>query len=475
MPETCTECSCGTIHERLQWIIQNIFHPILILQNNKILNYNKKFSEILNYKDVKDIHHISPDILEEKEVVKLIKQDDSIIYFNAKYQNFDDIQIVLLEKCDYFDFPSYEMDEDFVKVVINACPAAIFIKNNEGKYILANTEIADMHGVKPHELIGKKDIDFLSNGYATKEEIDAFVQADQDVIHKGIRLDIDAESYTMPDGTVRIYKTSKIPIDIDGEGPCVLGVAVNISDLQKRQKELEFMTKDLSESNQNLQQFAYAASHDLKEPLRVIANYCQLFQRKYDDKIDEDANKYLRYIIDAASRMRKMIDDILDFAQLKNGDSDKKEIDVEKILKNVLKTFKTRIKRSNVNIHIGKMPVIIGYESQIERIFQNLISNSLKFKASENPEIYVKHIDEEDYWHFMVEDNGIGINENDIDSIFLIFKRLHKEKNYPGTGIGLAVCKRIVDNHSGDIWAEKNEKKGVTFHFRISKKNIVSE
>ncbi len=228
------------------------------------------------------------------------------------------------------------------------------------------------------------------------------------------------------------------------------------------------MTEQLVLSNKELEQFAYIASHDLQEPLRTISNYVELFREKYKGKLDENADKYLDPVYRATRRMQQLIRDVLDYSTI---GTDKKiiKIDCNKILGEVLHDMEALTKEANAEIIAGKLPVMNGY-AEIRSVFQNLISNAVKFRKSDTPMVIRIHsLMGNNEWLFAVQDNGIGINQIYYERIFTIFQRLHSRKEYAGTGIGLAHCKKIVELHGGKIWVESEPGRGSTFYFTIPK------
>ena len=228
------------------------------------------------------------------------------------------------------------------------------------------------------------------------------------------------------------------------------------------------MTEQLVLSNKELGQFAYIASHDLQEPLRTISNYVGLFREKYNGKLDENADKYLDPIYRATRRMQLLIKDVLDYSTI-GQDKIITKIDSNKILQDVLHDMDALIKESNTEIIAEKLPVINGY-AELSSVFQNLISNAIKFRKSDTPMVIrINAIARNNEWLFAVKDNGIGIDKIYYERIFTIFQKLHSQKQYAGTGIGLAHCKKIVELHGGKIWVESEPGIGSTFYFTIPK------
>ena len=235
------------------------------------------------------------------------------------------------------------------------------------------------------------------------------------------------------------------------------------------EKELGKVVDELTRSNKDLEQFAYIASHDLQEPLRSVSGFLQLLSRRYHGKLDSKADKYIDIAVGGATRMQTMIEDLLKFSRVTTRGKEFKPTDVETILGDVLLDLRAIIQDNNAIITHNPLPTIIADESQIKQLFQNLIANAIKFHGDEPPQIHVSSEEKNKEWLFSVKDNGIGIDPKYAERIFEVFKRLHTRKKYSGTGIGLAVSRKIVERHGGSIWIDSSPGEGSTFYFTISK------
>lgn len=232
--------------------------------------------------------------------------------------------------------------------------------------------------------------------------------------------------------------------------------------------ERKRLEDELKRSNAELKQFAYVASHDLQEPLRTIASFTQLLARRYEGKLDPDADEFIGFVVEASVRMKQQIEDLLEFSRVMTRGGEFKKIKIEKILKEEISSLKTLIDENNAEITCDSLPEVYVDPRQIARLFQNLITNSIKFKKpDEPPKIHISAGKEGNKYVFSVADNGIGIETQYKDRIFTIFQRLHTRKEYEGTGIGLAVAKKIVERHGGHIWVESSFGKGSTFYFTL--------
>jgi signal transduction histidine kinase len=239
--------------------------------------------------------------------------------------------------------------------------------------------------------------------------------------------------------------------------------------LKEGEETLEVQNRELERKNKELEQFAYVASHDLQEPLRTISSFVKLLDNQYKGKLDDKADKYLSYIVHSSDRMRTFITDLLEYSRI--GNEMKMEVvDCNKLIKEVLDDLEIAIQETNAQVRVGLLPVIVGHPTEIKQLFHNLIFNAIKFrKKDEAPRINISATTTHDYWQFSVADNGIGIEREHHDRIFIIFQRLHTRSEYPGSGIGLSHCKKIVELHSGEIWLESEAGKGSTFYFTIQR------
>jgi hypothetical protein len=223
----------------------------------------------------------------------------------------------------------------------------------------------------------------------------------------------------------------------------------------------------MERSNKDLQQFAYVASHDLQEPLRMVSSYVQLLQRRYQGKLDADADDFIGFAVDGATRMQHLIQGLLSYSRINTHGNPPSPTDVGEVLEQVTTNLRLAIDESNARITHESVPVVEADATQLVQLFQNLIANAIKFCSALPPQIHISAEKEDPYWVFSIRDNGIGLDPEFADRIFAIFQRLHSRKDYPGTGIGLAICKRIVERHGGTIWVTSAPGEGSTFCFTL--------
>ena len=242
-----------------------------------------------------------------------------------------------------------------------------------------------------------------------------------------------------------------------------------IIDLKNTEQQLKGTMQFLERSNKELEQFAYVASHDLQEPLRMVSSYTQLLAKKYKDVLDSNAIEYIDFAVDGAQRMQQLINDLLDYSRVTKQDKPVETVNSSRVLGLAIVNLRKKIEESCAIITNDQLPVVMANESQLVRVFQNLIDNAIKYHGTEFPAIHISARPENGGYLFSFCDNGIGIDPEYKDRIFEIFERLHSGHSYPGTGIGLAICKKIIEKHGGKIWVEPNKQQGVTFYFTLKK------
>jgi light-regulated signal transduction histidine kinase (bacteriophytochrome) len=232
-------------------------------------------------------------------------------------------------------------------------------------------------------------------------------------------------------------------------------------------EKLKQTSTDLERSNAELQQFAYVASHDLTEPLRMIVSYLELVGSRTREKLGEEEKEFIGYAVDGAKRMQALIQDLLEYARVDTRGRPFEPTDCERVLDTALANLKLAVAESHAVIERDPLPTVKGDAVQLAQVFQNLIGNAIKFRGSAPPRVYVGAMRYEGEWLFRVKDNGIGIDQKNFGRLFVLFQRLHTRHEYPGTGMGLAICKKIIERHGGRIWVDSQRGKGATFFFTI--------
>ncbi|MFC2084205.1 PAS domain S-box protein [Bacteroidota bacterium] len=360
--------------------------------------------------------------------------------------------------------------EQKFRILSDAALSGVFIFQ-DFKFSYVNPSLANILGYTPEEIINKfGPMDFtLPDDYSKSQKyIESLFEgkySNLPLTFRGMKKNGDIIHCEV--------RARVIPIN---SKPSVIGTLIDVTErkiaeekLLKNEQELKRILNDLERSNKELEQFAYVASHDLQEPLRMIASYTQLLEKRYEEKLDEDARDFMHYAVDGANRMQRLIIDLLEYSRISTKGKPFKLNNTGLILNQAVTNLQRKIEKYNVLISNDELPFIECDNGQITRVFQNLIDNSIKFRSNGNPRIHVSSKEENGHYLFSVKDDGIGIDSKYKDKIFVIFQRLHSQAKYPGTGIGLAICQRIITRHGGNIWFNSENGKGTSFYFTINK------
>lgn len=297
------------------------------------------------------------------------------------------------------------------------------------------------------------------------------VQVIQSVKEEKITMEVDYRILT-PGRKVKYLHTVFNPLTgSSGDFIQLFGTSLDITENMKQQAVLQQTLEKLERSNEELEQFAYVASHDLQEPLRMVSSYVGILEKRYKEQLDEKARKYISFAVEGAKRMSSLIMDLLTYSRVTSKAKEFQEVDLNSTYNDVLRDLQILTKERGAKITSTKLPVLNADPTQMHQLLQNLIGNAVKFHGERPPEVSLSAKKVEDGWLFSVKDNGIGIDTQYFDRIFQVFQRLHERDQYGGTGIGLAVCKKIVERHGGRIWVESREGKGTTFYFTIPEQN----
>lgn len=358
-----------------------------------------------------------------------------------------------------------QLNEEKYRKMVEEAGDAVYSTDYKGHLTYVNPVCKKFTGYTANELVGKHFLEIIAPDW--KEKVAKFYK---EQFENKVQVTLFSFPIITKSGEKKWIEQTIMQLR---EGNLITGYNAIVRDITERKKSEETIkqkSEELARSNTELEQFAYISSHDLQEPLRTITNFVGLFEKEYSGKLDSDATGYLNVIVTAASRMRNLIKDLLEFSRV-GREMKFESIDCNSVLKEVKEEMATSIKESNAKITISNLPVLNGNYLELKRLFQNLISNALKFQKKDvNPEITITVEEKDNEFVFAIKDNGIGIDEQYNDQLFIIFKRLHSTSEYPGTGIGLATCKKIVDLHNGKIWVESKLGNGSTFYFSIPKK-----
>ena len=362
-----------------------------------------------------------------------------------------------------------ESEERYSTIVEESNDAIVIFKGF--KVVFANKKASELSGY-PLEAVGSNALRFVKfDPNRLKEMFDIYRRrlVGEDDVPSTTEIDIRNK-----DGHIIPAEASIAKIEYEG-GPAEVIFMRDITERKQAEKEIKKTLEELKRSNEELEQFAYVASHDLQEPLRMISSYVQLLSRKYKGKLDSDADDFIFFAVDGAKRMQKMIQDLLTYSRVGTHGRPFEPTECETVLNHALTHLALRIEESGTQVTHEKMPDVIADEVQLTQLFQNLIANAIKYNDKDTPKIQVLVHKEGDEWLFSVKDNGIGIDSEYKDQVFQIFRRLPTDKEYEGSGIGLSVCRKIVERHGGRIWLESKPGEGTTFYFTIPIREVKTE
>ncbi len=349
------------------------------------------------------------------------------------------------------------------EITKNMSEGVYLIRLNDLKIVYTNPKFETMFGYNQREMIGK-DVSIVN----------APTEKDPEVTAKEITTIIEktGEWYgeiknIKKDGTHFWCYAGCSLFDHAEYGKVIIAIHTDITKRKIAEEKLNKAYKDLERSNKELEQFAYISSHDLQEPLRTIYGYAELLESNYKGRLDTDADEFIEYITTGAKRMQQMINDLLALSRISTRGKEFVPVNIERILRIVTQNLQSLIDKNQAIITYDPVPTITADDSQMIQLFQNLIDNAIKFRREEIPKVHISCMRKNEEWLFSVKDNGIGIDKNQFKKLFIIFQRLHSREEYPGTGIGLAICKKIVERHGGRIWLESDIRVGSTFYFAI--------
>jgi PAS domain S-box-containing protein len=440
----------------------------LIGRNHRILNsghHPKEFFERM-------YHDIAKGMVWQGEIKNRAKDgsfywvDTTIVPFmnaDGKPHRYVAIRVDITER------KRGEEAHEWLAALVRSSDDAIISKTLNGTITDWNSGAEKMFGYSPSEAVGKSMLILFPKERLDEEAgILARIRRGESVDHfetvrvrkDGSKIDVSVRISPIRDSSGVIVGASKIARDITERKRGEEALAEQTLELSRREKEL-------ARSNAELEQFAYVASHDLREPLRMIANYTQLLADRYRGKLDEQADKYIAYSADGATRMQALIQDLLKFSRVGTQEIELQTIDCRTLVEQALNNLQAAVQESGAVVNWNGLPSVMGNPSQLTQVFQNLIANAIKFHASETPLIHIDVEKKDHEWLFAVSDNGIGIPAENRKDIFVIFRRLHTRTEYAGNGIGLSICRKIIERHGGRIWVEDKAERGCLFKFTL--------
>jgi len=360
--------------------------------------------------------------------------------------------------------------EEYIDSVMQTVREPLLVLDGDRKVISANRSFYQAFQVKPGEVEGKVLYDLGNRQW----DIPKLRKLLEEILPKNtVFLDFEIEhDFKTLGRRIMVLNASRIFHETKRMQMILLAIE-DITERKRVERELKQAealkqaVEALELSNRDLEQFAYVASHDLQEPLRMVSSFTQLLAKRYQGKLDKDADDFIDYIVAGAKRMQTLINDLLTYSRVDTRGESFKPMDSEATFSQATANLKVAIEEAEAVITHDPLPPLIADNSQIVQLFQNLLGNAIKFHGKEPPRIHVSARQENNEWVFSFRDNGIGIAPEYFDRVFVIFQRLHSREEYPGTGTGLAICKRIVERHGGRIWVESEINKGSTFYFAI--------
>ena len=371
--------------------------------------------------------------------------------------NLAELQMRIRAGCRILEFESRS------RQLFENAPTAYHEANTDGVIVRVNRAEYELLGYGAGDLLGSRVWDFVSPEQLEhrKSAFIAAIQAQDERIE-----DSEWELHHRDGSLLQVRLQQNRILD----GPRVTGIRctmVDITELRRQQELLRRQSKDLERSNAELEQFAYVASHDLQEPLRMITGFVQLLAGRYTGHLDAKADQYIGFIVDGAKRMQCLISDILALSRVGSRGAEFQDVDLDDVLSEVLVNLKPKVNEEGATVTHEPLPAVVADRGQMSQLLQNLIGNAMKFHGTEPPRVHISAVENEQGWTVSVNDNGIGIAPQHSDRVFQIFQRLHTREKYSGTGIGLAICRKIVERHNGRIWYDSVPGSGTTFRFTM--------
>jgi PAS domain S-box-containing protein len=342
---------------------------------------------------------------------------------------------------------------DFREKVMDNVTNAIYTIDREGRFMTANRRTCEITGYTLGELLGMRWASLVTD----REQLDALLPRYRDVLEGGPAITDHEVPITRRDGSTVILRFSTSALRRDDEIFAIVVAAEDVTARKRDEAELKARAEELARSNKELEQFAYVASHDLQEPLRTVSGFAQLLQRRYEGKLGADADEYIGYVTAGVQRMKSLIEDLLAYSRVTRSTEPLQPVPLERVVATALANLQGAIEAAGATVSVGPLPTLPANERQLVQLFQNLVGNAVKFRAEAPPRVDIDAVLDGKEWRLTVRDNGIGIDPKHADQVFVLFQRLNGRDKYPGNGIGLTICKKIVDLHHGRISVEPGE------------------
>ncbi|MCF8479468.1 MAG: PAS domain-containing protein [Rhodospirillum sp.] len=361
-----------------------------------------------------------------------------------------------------------QRQRSFQQSVLDAIPLPVFIKGAEGRYEICNQAFLDANNKRRSEVIGLSMFDLLPD-----EEAQRHAREEAILLTEG-RTRVWESTSHFADGKTRSVLVTASPQTelMGGHDKGLIGVVLDVTRGKEVENTLRATVAELTETNNDLQRFAEVAAHDLQEPVRAVVSYCQLLDRTLKDRLDEQEREYMSFAIDGAKRMRALVQDLLAYFSAGTEELEVESVPVLDLVEEAINELRSEMERLEGTFEVGDLPETRGRRKELANLFRNLLGNAVKFRSPlRPPEISVKAQplwDGSGTWRFSIRDNGIGMDPAHAEKVFSIFRRLHGSRSYEGTGVGLAICKRVVTQHGGTIWIESSLDNGCTVHFTLS-------
>jgi len=481
------------IKTELHGILSRHQHDFLIFLDSKrennlndielhIKNVNPEIKLIfLDYYREQIFNEQKPDLLEEVvtkiqtwiNILNEVNEQTAFLSIKLSPKNISEGEIIL-ESNDNINNQDVLPQKDLrnalkrMNTIFDAVPEGIIILNMRGNITRVNKAYSELTGFTPEDILGKH---VLSTGIIKKEEILNYAKILADMF-RGKPVDSFEFKGYMKDGTEKIGEARSQIVNLGLFKKEIVVITHDVTDRYNREMKLQSTLKDLAQINGELDDFTYAVSHDLKAPLRTIKSFGSFLLEDYSDKIDEEGQMYLSRMMDATTRMKVLIEDLLTISRIGRMNVEDESVDFSDIINIIKLDLNSQLEESGGAIFVSDIPIITSKKILIKQLLFNLISNGLKYNESETPKIWISHYETPSEHTIKVRDNGIGIDKKHHDKIFKIFERLHKQEEFSGTGAGLTICKKIVENLGGRIWVESELGKGSTFFFTIPNKKI---